>query len=132
QGLQLRGTPVPKSINYLASENWLLGKSAFARLGFHYCRRAQYSEEIAKGYELSHALLRAFQSFLKDRNTPFLIVLQAKDQGLKDFFTKEKISFIDVSEAEQFKAFGKHWTPKGHKSVVQKLEARFKEHSPIR
>lgn len=132
QGLELRGVPVPKSIHHWAGENWLLGNSAFARLAFNYYRRAVSPERVSKGHELTFVLLYAFQSFLKKNNTPFLIVLQSKDEALTSFFKRQGISYVDVSMAKQFPRFGKHWTEEGHRSVAQKLEEQFKKQSPIR
>lgn len=130
-GLELKGVPVPKSRHYLIKDSTLLQYSAFARAILHAYHSSQYPAIDASGYERSFAIFRALQSFLKEKKVPLLIALQSKDKALKSFFESQKIPMIDVSTAEQFPFFGKHWTPKGNKTVAQKLEARFKAQSPF-
>jgi len=119
--LELRGVPVPKSLNYYYSENPRRAQSyllrAIARLYFQ--RRSP--PLLIELPDPTLAILEEMRSYVESRGARFRIGLQGTIGPLSLALLRKNLRFVHLTNPYHFSEMGEHWTPEGHAFVADTI-----------
>lgn len=123
QGLELRGTPVPKPLPFLQRDHPWLFESYLVRAvvdAIHTLRHP--SVEVP---DRSEELVLAMRDLSHRHGAGFALGIQGKNpmQPWADVSQRERIPVAQLANPHRQPRFGGHWTPKGHEVVAQRLYA---------
>jgi hypothetical protein len=122
------GIPVPKPLHFLIQERSALSHSYLYRALFLARLSLTRSHLDNRGHDLTVQLIVAMKNFCDERNLKFYTGVQTPDEALKSAIKNSGIELIDLSGAEQFPGFGRHWTVAGHKEIARRLQPCFNDH----
>ena len=121
KNLKLEGLPVPRSGRYFFSNNKRLSKSYLIRLMvksyFQYFRPVQ----IVVQPNPTEMIITDMNKFVRDNGSFFIVGLEDSYPKLEMFLKNKNIPYIDLSNPYKYPGWGKHWAPKGHSFVFEKI-----------
>jgi len=118
--LAFKGEPVPKSLQPMIKDNWLVRNVWLARLA-----AAVYvdiaSPEITVA-DPTEQLVSKIREFVDAHDARLLVALQRTDERLMAHLRAEHVPFVTLDGAPVYDiSYGAHFTPEGHKFVSQRL-----------
>jgi len=118
--LAFKGEPVPKSLQPMIKDNWLVRNVWLARLA-----AAVYvdiaSPEITVA-DPTEQLVSKIREFVDAHDARLLVALQRTDERLMAHLRAEHVPFVTLDGAPVYGIeHGAHFTPEGHKFVSQRL-----------
>jgi hypothetical protein len=117
---KLHGVPVPKSVRYYLQEVPFLSHSHFVSFLLH--SFLQWKDPSIQIPPSAAAMLLQMHTYVKNQGANFAVGLVDRNPEIESILTREKIPFVDLSEAEKYPSFGNHWTPAGHRVVQKKIQ----------
>lgn len=122
EGLELKGTPVPKSENHFLVEHNVLARSYLARLIVK-----RYFEFTSPPYlELespTHEIISSIYELSISKGFQFVVGLQERSPQLESFLSDKKIPYVTLSNPYRYASHGNHWTPRGHTFVAERISS---------
>tara|TARA_B100000809_G_scaffold255024_2_gene293011 strand:+ start:1201 stop:2154 length:954 start_codon:yes stop_codon:yes gene_type:complete len=118
----LDGTPVPRSAHYFFAEHRLLTKSYWIRLAVkpYFKRRSPPTVHIPNP---TAAIFAAMRHFLAARDATLIVGFEGANRGLQAVLESEGIPVIDLDTSHRYFTYGRHWTPRGHRVVADRIHA---------
>jgi hypothetical protein len=118
--LVLKGQPVPKSLQLLIKDSWLVRHVWLARVA-----ALAYTEISAPGFSLpdpTERLISKIHDFVSAHDAKLLVAMQSTDQRLISHLQAEQIPFVTLDGAAAYGSqYGSHFTPEGHKFAARRL-----------
>lgn len=134
--LKLKGVPVPKLANYYYAEHPVAFKSCLARAALLLYCRLVLDREI-RVPDVTDMLIAEMRSFVEDRGARFAVGFESDNARLMSFCEKNNIAYIGLEHPLRYMKFSKHWTPRGHRYVAERihnflLNRHFLTDTPVR
>ena len=116
---QFRGQPVPHPRYTYFRENWFVRNSLLGRLAVSaYVHLRQPRVRVPDPTEHLMGMMR---DLVEARGSKFLVGLQVAEPQLETFLQAEKIPYVTLDGAVQYRDDGSHWTPSGHVVVAERV-----------
>jgi hypothetical protein len=124
--LVLRGQPVPRSLQVMIRDNWLVRNLWLARLA-----AAAYVEISSPAVALpdpTEQLVAEIDEFVGAHDAKLLVALQSRDDRLIAHLQARRIPFVTLDGAAAYgDQYGSHFTPDGHAFVSKRLLELFSQ-----
>jgi|SRR5579864_1016361 len=128
--LTLRGQPVPKSLQLLIKESWLVRHLWLARTAA--LAYVELSSPAISVPDPTERLVGKIHEFVRTHDAKFLVALQSTDEQLVARLKAEGIPYVSLDGAPAYSIqYGAHFTPEGHQFASRKLLALIKDTLPI-
>jgi hypothetical protein len=118
--LVLKGQPVPRSLQLMIKESWLVRHVWLARVA-----ALAYAEISSPGISLpdpTERLISKIHDFVGAHDAKLLVALQSTDDRLISHLKAERIPFVALDGAAAYGSqFGGHFTPEGHQFAALRL-----------
>jgi len=118
--LVARGQPVPKSLQVMIKDSWLVRHVWLARVG-----ALAYAEISAPGFSLpdpTERLISKIHDFVAAHDAKLLVALQSTDERMVSHLRSERIPFVALDGAAAFGIkYGSHFTPEGHEFAARRM-----------
>jgi GDSL-like Lipase/Acylhydrolase family len=118
--LVLKGQPVPKSLQLMIKDSWLVRHVWLARVA-----ALAYTEISAPGFSLpdpTERLISKIHDFVSAHDAKLLVAMQSTDQRLISHLQAEQIPFVTLDGAAAYGSqYGSHFTPEGHKFAARRV-----------
>ena len=114
------GLPVPKSRQAYFTDDPLVKNLWLARLavtGYIYVSHPKITVP-----DPTEQLVGMLRDFVESRGSKLLVGLEYRDEKLQSYLQAQKIRYALLEGAEAYLADGRHWTPKGHALVADRLK----------
>jgi hypothetical protein len=122
---QFAGLPAPKSPAQYFYNNWLANHLAVVRFAIVAYWSSGKRELTVP--DPSEQLVVMIRDFVQSRGAKFLVGLQSHDPAMEALLDKQKIPYTRFDDAEQYPAWGRHWTPAGHRFVAERVKTLLSE-----
>ena len=119
--LQLRGVPVPKSINYYAVAHSQLFRSRLVRTLADAVARL-FGPETVLNHDPTAALLKRMHELVESRHAGFFVGFIDDVPKLERFLEQEHVPTLRLQTKFRFKDPAAHWTPEGHAEIAGMLK----------
>jgi hypothetical protein len=118
--LALRGQPVPRSLQVLIRDNWLVRNLWLARLAA--AAYVEISSPAVAVPDPTEQLVDEIDEFVGAHDAKLLLALQSRDDRLIAHLQARRIPFVTLDGAAAYGAqYGSHFTPDGHEFVSKRL-----------
>jgi hypothetical protein len=117
--LVLKGQPVPKSLQVMIREHWLVRHLWLGRVA-----ALAYAEILAPGISLpdpTERLVSAIRDFVSAYDAKLVVALQTTDGRMAAHLKSENIPFVALDGASYFPVEYGHFTPEGHAFAARRL-----------
>ena len=118
--IELKGTPVPKSENYFFVNHDILAHSYLARLAAKAYFKS-INPPLVKTKNPTYRIISEFYAMSIDKGFQFIMGLEENSPQLESFLFDEKIPYVILANPYRFSSENRHWTPKGHDFVADKI-----------
>ena len=116
--LAVRGQPVPRSLQLMIKDSWLVRNVWLARVG-----ALAYAETSAPGFSLpdpTERLISKIRDFVTAHDARLVVALQSTDERMVAHLRSERIPFVALDGAAAFGIkYGSHFTPEGHEFAAR-------------
>jgi hypothetical protein len=124
--LVLHGQPVPRSLQLLIKDNWLVRNSWLARAAA--AATAEISAPAVVVPDPTERLIDKIHDYVRSHDAKLLMALQASDDQLIAHLKAAQIPFVTLDGAAAYGMdFGSHFTPEGNVFASQKLLGLIRE-----
>src|SRR5580693_1009953 len=118
--LVLRGQPVPRSLQVMIRDNWLVRNLWLARLAV--AAYVEISSPAVAVPDPTEQLVAEIDEFVGAHDAKLLVALQSRDDRLIAHLQARRIPFVTLDGAAAYgDQYGSHFTPAGHEFVSQRL-----------
>ncbi len=118
--LALRGQPVPRSLQVLIRDNWLVRNVWLARLAA--ATYVEISSPVVTVPDPTEQLVDEIDAFVGAHDAKLLLALQSRDDRLIAHLQARRIPFVTLDGAAAYgDQYGAHFTPDGHDFVSRRL-----------
>jgi GDSL-like Lipase/Acylhydrolase family len=118
--LALHGQPVPKSLQPLIKESWLVRHLWLARVAA--LAAVEISAPEVHVPDPTERLVSKIHQFVGAHDARLLVALQSTDDRLISHLKSEDIPFVALDGAPAFGSqYGSHFTPEGHEFAARQL-----------
>jgi hypothetical protein len=118
--LVLKGQPVPRSLQLMIKDTWLVRHVWLARVA-----ALAYAEISSPGFSLpdpTERLISNIHDFVSAHDAKLLVAMQSTDDRLISHLQAEQIPFVALDGAAAYGSqYGGHFTPEGHKLAARRL-----------
>ena len=118
--LVVRGQPVPKSLQLMIKDSWLVRHVWLARVA-----ALAYAEISAPGFSLpdpTERLISKIHDFVSAHDAKLLVALQSTDGRMVSHLNSERIPFVTLDGAAAYGIkYGNHFTPEGHEFAARRM-----------
>jgi len=118
--LVVKGQPVPKSLQLMIKDTWLVRHVWLARVA-----ALAYAEISSPSFSLpdpTERLISKIHDFVSAHDAKLLIAMQSTDNRLISHLQAERIPFVALDGAAAYGSqYGGHFTPEGHKFAARRL-----------
>ena len=118
--LVLKGQPVPRSLQLMIKDSWLVLHVWLARVA-----ALAYAEISSPGFSLpdpTERLISKIHDFVSAHDANLLVALQSTDERMVSHLKSERIPFVTLDGAAAFGSqYGSHFTPEGHEFAARRL-----------
>jgi hypothetical protein len=118
--LVVKGQPVPRSLQLMIKDSWLVRHVWLARVA-----ALAYTEISAPGFSLpdpTERLISKIHDFVGAHNAKLLVAMQSTDNRLISHLRAEQIPFVTLDGAAAYGSqYGGHFTPEGHKFAARRV-----------
>jgi GDSL-like Lipase/Acylhydrolase family len=118
--LVLKGQPVPRSLQLMIKDTWLVRHVWLARVA-----ALAYAEISSPGLSLpdpTERLISSIHDFVSAHDAKLLVAMQSTDDRLISHLQAEQIPFVALDGAAAYGSqYGGHFTPEGHKLAARRL-----------
>jgi GDSL-like Lipase/Acylhydrolase family len=118
--LVLKGQPVPRSLQLMIKDTWLVRHVWLARVA-----ALAYAEISSPGFSLpdpTERLISSIHDFVSAHDAKLLVAMQSTDDRLISHLQAEQIPFVALDGAAAYGSqYGGHFTPEGHKLAARRL-----------
>ena len=118
--LVLKGQPVPRSLQLMIKDTWLVRHVWLARVA-----ALAYAEISSPGFSLpdpTEHLISNIHDFVSAHDAKLLVAMQSTDDRLISHLQAEQIPFVAFDGAAAYGSqYGGHFTPEGHKLAARRL-----------
>lgn len=118
--LVLKGQPVPRSLQLMIKDTWLVRHVWLARVA-----ALAYAEISSPGFSLpdpTERLISSIHDFVGAHDAKLLVAMQSTDDRLISHLQAEQIPFVALDGAAAYGSqYGGHFTPEGHKLAARRL-----------
>lgn len=119
-GLALKGQPVPRSLQLMIKDTWLVRHVWLARVA-----ALAYAEISSPGFSLpdpTERLISKIHDFVSAHDAKLLVTLQSTDERMVSHLKSERIPFVTLDGAAAFGSqYGSHFTPEGHEFAARRM-----------
>jgi lysophospholipase L1-like esterase len=132
QQLTLKGTPVPKSINYYNKEYPILFMSHLIKGMFTlYIQKAAPEIAVPDTWEY---LVLAAKKYVESNGAKFILAFESsrEDGESCHFCDINRIPYVFLTNNYTYDSHGYHWTPAGHAFVTDKLYNFFQKNDYLK
>jgi GDSL-like Lipase/Acylhydrolase family len=118
--LAVQGQPVPKSLQLMIRENWLVRHLRLARVAA--LAYVEMSSPAISVPDLTERLITAIHDFVSAHDAKLLVALQSTDDRMAAHLKSERIPFVTLDGAAAYSIdYGAHFTPEGHEFVARRM-----------
>lgn len=118
--LALRGQPVPRSLQVLVRDHWLVRNLWLARLAV--ATYVEISSPAVSVPDPTEQLVDEIDAFVGAHDAKLLLALQSRDDRLIAHLQARRIPFVTLDGAAAYgDQYGSHFTPDGHEFVSRRL-----------
>ena len=118
--LVLRGKPVPRSLQVLIRDSWLVRNLWLARLAA--ATFVEISSPAVTVPDPTEQIVDEMDEFVGAHNAKLLLALQSRDDRLIAHLQARRIPFVTLDGAVAYgDQYGSHFTPEGHEFVSMRL-----------
>jgi lysophospholipase L1-like esterase len=117
--IELRGVPVPKSINYFFVKHKYLSRSFLIRLFMKVYYKYTTPSVINMTEDPTYLIIENMNNYIGNRGAELIIGIQERYIDLEKYLKKKNIKFVNLDNS--FYSDEYHWTPEGHTYVSNKI-----------
>ena len=118
--LAVKGQPVPRSLQLMIKDTWLVRHVWLARVA-----ALAYAEISSPGFSLpdpTERLISRIHDFVSAHDAKLLVTLQSTDERMVSHLKSERIPFVTLDGAAAFGSqYGAHFTPEGHEFAARRV-----------
>jgi hypothetical protein len=115
-----KGQPIPRSLQLMIKESWLVRHVWLARVA-----ALAYAEISSPGISLpdpTERLISKIHDFVGAHDAKLLVALQSTDDRMVSHLKSERIPFVTLDGAPAFGVkYGSHFTPEGHQFAARRM-----------
>jgi hypothetical protein len=118
--LVVKGQPVPRSLQLMIKDTWLVRQVWLARVA-----ALAYAEISSPGFSLpdpTERLVSKIHDFVSAHDAKLLVAMQSTDDRMVSHLRSEGIPFVTLDGAAAFGVkYGSHFTPEGHEFAARRI-----------
>jgi hypothetical protein len=128
--LVLNGQPVPRSLQPIIKDSWLVRHAWLARAAV--LAYVEISSQEVRVPDPTERLVSKIREFVGAHGARLLVALQSTDDRLISHLEAERIPFVALDGAAAYGSqFGGHFTPEGHEFAARRLRALLDATLPV-